>query len=251
MSDPKRRMLSGTIDTSDPKTASNHLFYVGQYRSFSVMCIWPVKRSDGTHTYDLKRLFMRHEIDIDYTKQAADHLREESKRLGASSVIKSGHAHMLVAAAFGYNTRKAMQDDPKGPYFHDQWLSSEAGDVEKIKEVIGRMNGAPVQPEQAPLIAGIIQDGLTPACIECGTHSSHSEPLGLVEPGDDSEWVCPSCARDEYQYGRCRCCGDDKIFRLEDLDDQGLCKEHEGEFDYSQEELDDMESYIENVQKDG
>jgi len=194
---------------------------------------------------------MRHEIEIDYTKQAADHLREESKRLGAGSEIKSGHAHMLVAAAFGYKSRKAMQDDPKGPYFHDQWLNSDAGDVEKIKEAIGRMDNAPVQPEQAPLIASIIQDGLTPACIECGTHSSHSEPLGLVDPGDESDWVCPSCARNKYQYGRCQYCGDDKLFRLDDLDDQGLCKEHQGESDLSPEEEDDWESYIENIQKDG
>ncbi|NTV70125.1 MAG: hypothetical protein HGA71_08275 [Azonexaceae bacterium] len=194
---------------------------------------------------------MRHEIEIDYTKQAADHLRNESKRLGASSEIKSGHAHMLVAAAFGYSTRKAMQDDPKGPYFHDQWLGNEAGDIEKIKEVIGRMNGAPVQLDQAPLIASIIQDGLMPACIECGTHSSQSSPLGDVKPGNDADWVCPSCAKDKFQFGRCRFCDSDVLHRLDDLDDQGLCKEHKGELDYSEEDLDDMESYIENVQKDG
>jgi hypothetical protein len=57
---------------------------------------------------------MRRSNEFDYTKQAADHLREVSKRSGID--IGSGHAHMLVAAAFGYGSRKAMQDDPDGPY---------------------------------------------------------------------------------------------------------------------------------------
>lgn len=188
--------------------------------------------------------------DFDFTKQAADYLRKAGEREGLSSGIRSSHAHALVAAALGYGSRKAMLDDPEGPYLKDQWLSREAGDIQKVKEAIERMQKAPVQPDQAEMIARIIQDGLSPGCVECGEHSSCSSPLGYVQPGDEADWVCPRCASDDEQYGHCRCCGDDVLYRLEELDDQGLCPDHHGEFDLDPEEEADWESYIEYVQKD-
>jgi hypothetical protein len=192
---------------------------------------------------------MRHDDDFDYTKQAADHLRETGERLGLC--IRSGHAHMFVAAALGYGSRKAMQDDPNGPWFGSQWLGREAENVSKIEEAIKRMNKAPVREDQAPMVAEIVRAGLTPACRDCGEHSSQSWPLGYVEAGDNADWVCPRCSSDDAQYGHCRCCGDDVLYLLDELDDQGLCSEHRGEFDLSPEEEEDWDSYIENIQKDG
>jgi hypothetical protein len=191
------------------------------------------------------------DYDFDFTKKAADYLRETSNREGISSDIGSSHAHMLVAAAFGYNSRKAMLDDPKGPSSKNQWLGREAGNIEKVREAIERMKNAPIRPDQAPVIARLIQDGLTPTCAECGEHDSRSSPLGYVQSGDDADWICPRCASDDEQYGHCRCCGDDVLYPVEELDDQGLCSEHHGEFDLDPEEEEDWESYIENIQKDG
>lgn len=190
----------------------------------------------------------RNDKQLDFTKQAADHLREMNERMRLGSTIGSGHAHMLVAAYFGYNSRKAMLDAHKGPDVTNQWLSHEVGNVEKVKEAIGRMNNPPVQPNQALSIVGIIRDGLTPACLECDSHNARSTPLGHVEPGDDADWVCIHCASDDEKYGHCPCCGGDVLYRLEELDGQGLCEDHQGEFDLDPEEEEDWESYIENVQ---
>lgn len=186
--------------------------------------------------------------NFDFTKQAADYLRKVSKDDGLCSNIGSSHAHMLVAAALGYNSRKAMLDDPKGPYTKNQWLSHTAKHVEKIRATILRMKGAYVRPEHAPEIARIIQDGLTPACCECGEHNIDNLPIGYVEQGDDADWVCASCSADDTQYGTCYCCGDHVIYTVEQLDAKGLCSEHHGEFDLDSEEEEDYESYIEYLE---
>ncbi|WP_174365170.1 hypothetical protein [uncultured Caballeronia sp.] len=131
----------------------------------------------------------------------------------------------------------------------DQWLSERADNVGKIKDAIARMNDAPVQLDQASMIAALIQEGLTPVCVKCGRLSSQNMAVGDVRPGDEANWICRTCASDNSQYGHCRCCGENLLFSVDELDDQGLCQEHAGEFDLSPEEEEDWESYIENVQK--
>ena len=183
---------------------------------------------------------------FDFTKQAADYLRENGNRLNAE--IRSGHAHRLVAATFGYGSRKAMQDDPNGPVLDSQWLAQDANNIENLAATIVRMKDAPVQSSQAADIARIVQEGLTPVCRECGQHNVQSMPLGLLQTGDDADWICPRCAKDEDQFGHCRCCGDDVLYPVDELDSQGVCPDHKGEFDLTPEEEEDWEIYIENVQ---
>lgn len=186
--------------------------------------------------------------DIDYTKQAAYFLRDAVKPLRIE--IGSSHAHMLVAAALRYGSRRAMLDDPNCPYVYDQWLSGQADCVDGIRDAISKMRDASLSPDQAPMIAQLIQDGLTPACMECGTIDSRNMPIGAVRQGDEAEWVCMECASDRDNYGHCRCCGEEVLYEADQLDENGLCEEHEGEFDLDPEEEEDWESYIENIQKD-
>lgn len=186
---------------------------------------------------------MSKDHDIDFTQQAAHYLRQSGVVPGK---IGSSHAHALVAASLGYGSRIAMRDDPDGPSFANQWLGREEPNVPKISEVIAQMGSTPLRPEQAPVIAQTIQDGLTPACA-CGAHTHKSMPIGYAHENDETEWVCPECAADAEEFGTCVLCGTGYIYRASELDHHRLCNEHRGEFDQSDEEREDQESFAEYV----
>lgn len=186
----------------------------------------------------------------DYLKQAAHHLRSEAQKNGLR--IRSSHAHMLVSAALGFNCKQALE--PAGVLADDPWLSQEAGNVEKIREVIPRLRQPGVTPEHAPFIAQKISEGLMPACSECGRQHEGTRPADGSTSHDnpwpdlDTPWVCPNCVAHPsgpVKYGRCRCCGEEKVWPIEQIDNMGLCPNHHGEFDYDEEEQADRDSLIE------
>ncbi|MDP2449542.1 hypothetical protein [Polaromonas sp.] len=181
--------------------------------------------------------------NIDYTQQAAHYLRQSGVLPGK---IGSSHAHALVAASLGFGSRIAMRDDPDGPSFANQWLGREEPNVPKISEIVAQMRSTSLRPEEASAIAKAVQDGLTPACA-CGLHSHKSMPIGFVHENDEAEWVCPECAADVEEFGICGLCGTAYIYRTSELDHHGLCKEHRGEFEQSDEEREDQESFAEYV----
>lgn len=194
----------------------------------------------------------KHGTDIDYTAAAAAHLRAEAKNRGIR--IGSSHAHAIVAAHLGYNSRAALLAPNANHCLDDQWLGQEEPNKELIRDAIVRMRDTELTttPETVDFLALTIQDGLTPPCCITGRRSSDNIPLGDVQPGDEPEaWVHPSAAHDPDQFGHCRCCGHGVLYRVEDLDLQGLCDEHKGEFDFDEEEQKGWDDLIENLTKDG
>lgn len=186
-------------------------------------------------------------VDIDYTANAAKHLRDKAREQGIE--IGSSHAHALVAAELGYNSRAALIALNSDHSVDDQWLHRETPDIDKIRETISRMHDSKISEPLIPFIAKTIQDGLAPPCCETGIHSSRNIPLGDVDEGDETEWVHPSAAKDEDEFGHCRCCERDILYRMKDLD-QMLCKEHRTEFDLDPEERKDWDDTVEYMTKD-
>lgn len=194
----------------------------------------------------------KHNTYIDYTAVAATHLRTEAKKRGTR--IGSSHAHAIVAAHLGYNSRAALLAPTAEHCLDDQWLGQAEPNKEMIRDAIMRMRDTELttKPETVDFLALTIQDGLTPTCCVTGTHSADNIPLGDVQPGDEPEaWVHPSAAQDPDQFGYCRCCGRDVLYRVGDLDSQGLCEEHKGEFDYDEDEQKGWGDLLENLTKDG
>lgn len=192
--------------------------------------------------------YSKHE-DVDYTAAAAKHLRETAAECGMR--VRSSHAHALVAAYLGYNSRAALLAPNSNHCVDDQWLGWEAANRDQIRAAIARMRDTELTAADVDFVADSIRDGLTPACCESGRRSAENIPLGDVQPGDETEWVHPSAARDTEQFGHCRCCGRDVLYRAEDLDDQGVCEMHHGEFDCDPEEQQGWDDLVENLTKDG
>lgn len=182
---------------------------------------------------------------INYVKQAADHLRTKACERGLCTKLGSGHAHSLIAAALGYKTPPAMKEREEET---DQWIGQRPMDVPMIVDAIQRMNEPTVTANSASQIADIISVGLTPACVACEKLDSENTPVGDPDVGDECEWICTSCVSRDEDFGECSLCR--KVFRVEDLDHEGLCPEHRGEFDYDPEELQDREDYVEYLTKD-
>lgn len=188
----------------------------------------------------------------DFTKSAADHLRVEAEKRGLQ--IGSSHAHALVAAWLGYDSRVALLAPSSNHYTGDPWLYNGTPDQAALQAAIARMRQTSLQPTDVPFLAQTIQDGLAPACVETGLRSAQNRPVGYIHPGEeasDTEWVHPSTARDQNLFRHCPCCGSDYLYRVEDLDEKGLCQEHKGEFDHdSSEDEQDWVDYIDNLTKD-
>ena len=71
----------------------------------------------------------------------------------------------------------------------------------------------------------------------------------LLNKYPSQRWLCESCIRDRTpsEVDRCQLCDEDVYYLAEVIDHKGLCPEHRGEFDYSEEEREDLDSYIEYV----
>lgn len=191
------------------------------------------------------------ESDPDFTKAAADHLRFEAKQHGLK--IGSSHAHALVAAWLGYQSRIALLSPSSDHYTSDPWLFREKPNRDQLDAAIARMRSGNLKGEHVPFLVRTICDGLAPPCSETGLHSAFNIPLGYVEKGDDVtgvEWVHPSEAKDRERFDHCLCCGHNFLYRNEDLDKQQLCKEHEGELDLDEEEQDGWNDLGEYLTKD-
>lgn len=85
-------------------------------------------------------------------------------------------------------------------------------------------------------------------CTVCGgDRSTEANPLlPVISEGETVEYIHLQCARASARYGFCWCCGESRVYYLEDLNPAAECEVHAGESisDYPEEDLD---SYIENV----
>lgn len=191
---------------------------------------------------------MNNESNPDFTQDAAHHLREKARKKGLE--IGSSHAHALVAASLGYKSRAALLADDSNHYLGDPLLFREVPDMVQIGEAIERMRETTLTQANVPFLASTIQDGLTPPCTESGIRSVQNIPLGTDQPDENTQWVHPSVAHDQNEFGHCVCCGNSIFYRLDDLDSNGLCEEHHGEFDLDPEEQQDFDDKLEYLTKD-
>lgn len=195
-------------------------------------------------------MFPKKSVDsIDYTNDAAKHLRDEAKYQGFH--IGSSHANLLVAAYLGYNDRVALLAPNSSHCTDDQWLHHEKPDVDQIKAAISRMKDGSHLQDRTEFIVNTIRDGLAPPCCETGIKSALNIPVGDVEFGEETDWINPSVLNDhDSRFGHCQLCGNDKVYYLTELDEHDLCREHRGEFDLDPEEQNDLDDYVEYLNKD-
>ncbi|WP_110641089.1 hypothetical protein [Salinicola sp. CPA57] len=189
----------------------------------------------------------------DYTDQlkvAAKFLRDEFSKDGDK--VGSSHAHQVIAAYCGYNSKKALIDD--GFDVENEELAEEYDpDLDRMEAVISSMKPTPLQQSSTDYVAAVIHAGLAPPCESCGNKVVGIQPL--LEPGRCQfvdGYVCETCAEQEAEaYATCRFCGPDVVYRAENINFRGECPEHDGESVLDEEEEEDYESYTEYHTKDG
>lgn len=174
-------------------------------------------------------------------------------------------AETCVCIAFDYNNMHELLQDfqdecvPKNyDYEYAEWLERfwEYGVQQAISNYLyscGIQN-----PQSTIQIINCLYAYFVPNCSYCGYQHSAMNVVRAVAYHDGytqaQYWVCDSCVVHAHKnmnvgIGFCWCCGD-QPHDIRDLNHQNECPIHYGESSYSEEELEDMESYIEYHTKD-
>lgn len=192
-------------------------------------------------------------IMSDIIKKASKHLQETFK-YDHQQKIGSSHAHAAISGYFGYKSKKALLADNFDEPIEDEFfLFHHRNSVSqpKLAETISAMKDSPLKTVPIHLVVNAIEEALTPECESCGHKTVNSQRLFSCDDIDEPiAQVCSSCQSDEDYYATCLYCGDDTLYRANEINSAGECSEHRGEGSFSDEELEDWESYIENVTKD-
>lgn len=187
----------------------------------------------------------------DTIKNAADFLREDLAIYNHN--VRSSHAHAAVAAYCGHNSKKALLDSSSID-IEDEFLSLKINpDIQKLEKVISKMrDDTPLKHIPIERIARSIHAGLTPPCECCSTKKHNVMPIGDLDAlGDEPDgWVCHSCAESDDSYARCEFCGDEAIYRADQINSRGECPEHNGESHMDDEEREGWMDTIEYWNKD-
>ncbi|WP_448145498.1 hypothetical protein [Pseudomonas silesiensis] len=182
----------------------------------------------------------------DVIDEAVEFVREHFHARGLD--IRSAHAHAAVSHFLGYNSKIALKNDANFDPTDVDLLNYRETGIEKLAEHIPRMKQTPLQSLDLREMGAVIYSGLAPACEWCNSKSLTITPLGYEEREPEG-WVCEECATiAESEYAHCRFCGDGYIYRASEINNRGECAEHNGESVYDDEELDDLESYVEYIQ---
>lgn len=180
----------------------------------------------------------------DPIKQAAEFLR--AKVPGT----RSSHAHAAVAHSIGYKSKKALLDDEWFDHENPNLVLHVEWNQDMLSSRIAEMDGdTPLKRVSSQHIMRIIHAGLAPACEGCEEKHLGIRPLGYDEH-DPEAWVCATCSSDEEEYGQCKYCGPEYLYRTDEINAAGECPEHAGESALDPEEEEDMESFIEYMTKD-
>ena len=182
----------------------------------------------------------------DVIKNAAKHL-QESLSQDYGKKVRSSHAHAAVSGYLGYNSKKALLADNCDEPIEDEFVlfhSESAPNPEVLENVISRMKNTPLKELSTRIVERSIEAALTPPCEVCGHKTGNSYPVFQSDyPDEPIAQVCSMCVKDEEEYGECRFCG--ILCRAEEINEAGECPEHYGEGSYSEEELEDIESFVE------
>ncbi|MGI2115397.1 hypothetical protein ACRN9G_17610 [Shewanella frigidimarina] len=186
----------------------------------------------------------------DIIKNASKHLQEIFKS-NHNVIIGSSHAHAAISGYLGYKSKKALLADHYDEPIEDEFVLfnySSLVSLPQLEETILRMKDSPLKKMPTHQITNAIEEALTPGCECCGHKTIRSQPLFSNDDIDNPiAQVCSSCIRNEEGYATCHYCGDEILYRTDDLNSAGECSEHRGEGSYSDEEREDWESYVENV----
>jgi len=203
-------------------------------------------------TYKYERLVEDKHMSNDYTQQkfktAAFQLQQQALK-HHDVKLNRGQAHELIASAVDdYNSMAALKSDG----FSLDVDCPEQFSLEGAERRIGSRINSLRLDEKLPdsfshNAAGLIRETLTPNCTECGcdlpTIPINQENDRQYQP---QTWVCNDCKSNSNAYGRCFYCGDEYLYRVSDLNENGECPEHAGESEPVDEfEAEDHESWLE------
>lgn len=170
-----------------------------------------------------------------------NHLEEYQTKL------KPTHAHEIVSACFGYNSKIALKSDKYFSLEPDEPETFEfSNSQENIQNRIKKLKGLSVDENYSQQAEEIISSSIKPECSICG--GNHDSVLAAETDENNSEqlWACNSCALEGEEVGHCRYCGEDQIYPIEMLNYNWECPDHDGESILSPE---DQEGWEHNILK--
>lgn len=165
--------------------------------------------------------------------------------------LKPTHAHEIVSACFGYKSKIALKsddffkldpDEPETFEFHNC--------TENIENRIKNLKGLNVSDSYSKRAEEIISFSIKPECSICGRNCDLITAAETNSRNTGQLWSCSSCASKGEDVGYCRYCGENEVYPIEMLNNNGECPEHAGESFLSEEEEEDWNSYIEYQTKD-
>jgi hypothetical protein len=179
-------------------------------------------------------------------KNAVEALRE-NHLIEYKTKLKPTHAHEIVSAYLGYNSKIALKSDESFFLDPEEPATFEVVDGQKkIKNRLGDLNGVDVSDGYSQRAERIISSSIKPECTQCG---SRDDSVIAAETDDykyEQLWVCHRCASRDEDVGYCRYCGEDSVYPIEMLNSNSECPEHRGESIISPE---DQEGWDDNIQK--
>lgn len=165
----------------------------------------------------------------------------------------------VLCIAFGYlvfqdlidDFQDGLMDDASDPSYNNELNQiCDMGVVRKI-DSLAQQWGI-FTPHFGQQVVSLIYSHFVPNCSYCGHQHSAMNVVRAVAYHDGytqaQYWVCNSCVAQAQRnmnvgIGFCWCCGD-QPHDIRDLNTQNECPIHYGESSYSEEERNDMESWI-------
>lgn len=206
----------------------------------------------------------------DSIQQKASQLKQRLEyRLGSTSFrktpseipdkVKLAHCHELIAAAFGFNSKKAMIDQRDGiqdwddrEFYLSEWqysIHNRHIDDQLIRTRIRYFKDSPLQHIASSFVIGAILWVLAPCCKDCGEKDPDGKFVYDDAGNETIDYVCQHCAQDERHYDTCQFCGVGRIYPESLINSAGECPVHDGESRMSPERREDWISYVDYLNK--
>ena len=183
--------------------------------------------------------------DLIYT--AATHVQDTLEKMGKN--LAPSHAHELIAAYMGFNSKKALIDSGEYDLNDPELVLNLDPDLPKLEEKVRKLRPDLLQKLPLPAIGRLIKTGLTPPCECCGYRLGAVVPITGREHGSVDGWVCMHCVDREDAYSTCHYCGEGIVYRDQTLNRAGECPDHAGESSMDPDEeagYDDLVEYWQN-----
>lgn len=168
--------------------------------------------------------------------------------------VKLSHCHELIAAAFGYGQRVSMKKDDidwdDQEVYTERWRDTVFQNNKVDGAIIKRiteLNAPSLKAAPGFIVTSIVKSNLTPPCKECECQDQRGVFVQDEDGNDSIEFVCSTCAADDELYDTCQFCGDDILYPISLLNSSGECPIHKGESSYDEDEMEDIESYVEYI----